>query len=228
MSVRPIEAVLFDMDGTVFDSERVYRDGFILAAREMGLPAEVIDHHPALCGLPRAKSRRYLKGIFGEDFPYDEWRERMWEYAAKVFEANGPPKKEGVPEILIELREMGIRTAIATATSLPVATEYLKKSGLAPYFDTVVTGDRVKNGKPAPDIFLLAASELGVHPTACAVAEDSGNGIRAAHAAGAYPILVPDLYPPAPDVPPLLWRHAESLWQIPLLVRRHNEAVTKP
>ena len=138
--MRSIQAVLFDMDGTVFDSERVYREGFRLAAKEMGLPPSVVDHHPVLCGLPRDESRRYMKGVFGEDFPYDDWRERMWQYAAEVFEENGPPRKDGVPEILIELREMGIRTAIATATRLPVATQYLQKSGLAPYFDTVVTG----------------------------------------------------------------------------------------
>ncbi|MBQ1229906.1 MAG: HAD family phosphatase [Clostridia bacterium] len=221
--MQPIQAVLFDMDGTVFDSERVYRDGFLLAAKEMGLPPSVIDHHPALCGLPRDESRRYMKSVFGTDFPYDDWRERMWQYAAEVFLESGPPKKDGVPEILIELRDMGIRTAIATATRLPVATQYLQKSGLAPYFDTVVTGDRVRNGKPAPDIFLLAAEELGIPPASCAVAEDSRNGILAAHRAGCYPILVPDLYPPAAEILPLLWHRAESLWQIPAFVRQHNQ-----
>lgn len=226
--MRSIQAVLFDMDGTVFDSERVYREGFRLAAKEMGLPPSVVDHHPVLCGLPRDESRRYMKGVFGEDFPYDDWRERMWQYAAEVFEENGPPRKDGVPEILIELREMGIRTAIATATRLSVATQYLQKSGLAPYFDTVVTGDRVRNGKPAPDIFLLAAEELGVSPSLCAVAEDSRNGILAAHRAGCYPILVPDLYPPAEEILPLLWHRVEDLWQIPQCIREHNRPQEQP
>ena len=226
--MRSIQAVLFDMDGTVFDSERVYREGFRLAAKEMGLSPSVVDHHPILCGLPRDESRRYMKGVFGEEFPYDDWRERMWQYAAEVFEENGPPRKDGVPEILIELREMGIRTAIATATRLPVATQYLQKSGLAPYFDTVVTGDRVRNGKPAPDIFLLAAEELGVSPSLCAVAEDSRNGILAAHRAGCYPILVPDLYPPAEEILPLLWHRVEDLWQIPQCIREHNRPQEQP
>lgn len=221
-----IRALLFDMDGTLFDSERIYRDGFILAAREMALPAEVIDHHPALCGLPREKSRAYMKGVFGEEFPYDEWRERMWDYSSALFAENGPPRKEGVPEILIELRNMGIRIAVATATRRAVAEDYLQKSGLLPHLDALVTGDRVKNGKPAPDIFLLAARELDTPPEACAVAEDSKNGILAAHAAGTYPILVPDLYPPAREILPLLWHRVDSLWEIPALVRAHNAALT--
>ena len=218
-----IRAVLFDLDGTLFDSERVYRDGFLRAAEQLGLPRETVDHHAHLCGLPRNESRVYMKSVFGADFPYDAWREKMWEYAASVFSAGGPPVKPYAKETLTALREMGLSVAVATSSRAEIALPYLEKTGLLPLLDTAVTGERVARGKPFPDIFLLAARELDLPAKACAVVEDAKNGILAAHRAGCYPILVPDLYPPAEELLPLLWHRAGSLREIPALVRAHNE-----
>ncbi|MBQ2248937.1 MAG: HAD-IA family hydrolase, partial [Clostridia bacterium] len=137
--------------------------------------------------------------------------------------ADGPPVKPYAKETLTALRKMGLSVAVATSSRAEIALPYLEKTGLLPLLDTAVTGERVERGKPFPDIFLLAARELGLPAKACAVVEDAKNGILAAHRAGCYPILVPDLYPPAEEILPLLWHRAGSLWEIPALVRAHNE-----
>ena len=118
-------------------------------------------------------------------------------------------------EVLHTLRARGYRLGLATSTNRTEATDHLRRTGMLELFDGLAFGDMVRDGKPAPDIYLLAARLIGLPPDACAGVEDSLNGVRAIHNAGMRPIMVPDLIRPTEDIRPLLWAECESLADIP-------------
>jgi len=141
-----------------------------------------------------------LKEMLGADFPVEKCRGRMRElYYADVGE-NGIPIKPGLKELVVFLKEKSLRFAVATSTARMLTIPKLQLTGLDSTFTTIVAGDEIKNGKPAPDIFLAAARALDAPPHKCVVLEDSSYGIRAAHAAGMIPIMVPDLAQPTEEV----------------------------
>ena len=218
-----IRAVLFDLDGTVVDTERIYRDGLIFGAREMGLPADTIDQHPFLTGTIFEDGKRHMLGIYGEDFPYDEWFRMMRAYADRLFETQPVPTKPGVPEVFYALHKMGCRTALVTGTRRHRVDRYLQSLGMEDCFDCLVCGDEVTNGKPAPDAYLLAASRLGLEPRDCMVVEDARAGILSAKNAGMCPVFVQDLYPLPLEVAVHVAHNVESLLQIPALVAEKNQ-----
>ena len=103
------------------------------------------------------------------------------------------PVKEGAYEVLTYLREHGYKVALATSTPWETVEDHLARTDMAGYFDVIVTGDMIENGKPAPDIYLLAAERLGVDPADCVGVEDSPNGVRSVHAAGMRAVMIPDM-----------------------------------
>ena len=121
------------------------------------------------------------------------------------------PEKPGLRALLSWLRDSAVKTAIATSSERRFVDFYMAHADLEHPFDAIVTGDQVARSKPEPDIFLRAAAELGVSPADCVALEDSYNGIKAAHAAGMRPVMVPDLLPPTPEVERLLYRRVDSL-----------------
>ena len=126
--------------------------------------------------------------------------------------------KEGAHEVLSYLKSHGYKIGMATSTPWDTVEDHLARTDMAKYFDTIVTGDMIENGKPAPDIYLLAAERLGVDPAACIGVEDSMSGIRAVHAAGMRPVMIPDLIQPTPEVEAMLWKRLTCLSElIPLL-----------
>ena len=132
------------------------------------------------------------------------------------------PVKEGAHELLTYLKSHGYKIAMATSTPWDTVKEHLARTGMTDYFDAVITGDMVEHGKPAPDIYLMAAERLGVAPQNCIGVEDSLSGIRAIHAAGIRAIMVPDLIEPTPEVEALLWKKCERLTEIvPILEDTH-------
>ena len=218
-----IQAVLFDLDGTVLDTERIYREGLIEGARELGLPADVIKEHPYLTGTIFDDGKRHMQDIYGEDFPFDAWFRAMRGYADRLFESQPIPTKPGVPEVFYKLREMECKTALVTGTRAHRVEKYLTRLGLEDCFDCLVCGEDVTHGKPAPDPYLLAARRLGVDPADCMVVEDARYGILSAKNAGMCPVFALDLYPLPPEIEVYAQYSVLSLSEIPGLVEKKNQ-----
>lgn len=205
-----IKGAIFDMDGVILDTEKLYLRFWKQAASDFGY--NMTDQHVfGIRSLARKFAVEKLKGIFGEDFPYYDIHARRVELMDAFIKEHGFESKSGVYELLVFLREKGIKTAVATATARHKTMNYLESIGAAKYFDAVICGDMVENGKPAPDIYLQAASELQLPPEQCAAFEDSPNGIKSAHSAGCRTIMIPDLTQPDDEVAPLLCGVYESL-----------------
>jgi HAD superfamily hydrolase (TIGR01509 family) len=189
----PLDAVIFDLDGTLLDSERVMRVAMTGAAADLGYALDD-DAFAAMIGVHHDGNRLFLANRYGEGFPLDAFYEGA-RVRFREGTRGGPPLRPGVVALLDHLRGMGLPLAVATSTSSPQAETHLAEVGLLDRFDTVVTRSHVLHAKPAPEPYLLAAQRLGVRPTHCLAIEDSPTGVRAAHAAGMATIMVPDLLP---------------------------------
>ena len=189
------DAVIFDMDGVVFDSERAVLRGWQELSEKYGFP-DVEIPYMRCCGVNAAASRQIFLDFYGEDFPYDAYcAEQSRNYHAR-YDGGNLPMKPGIRELLDALTQRGCPLALASSTRSSTVVSQLRDAGLLPFFQTVVCGDQVSRSKPHPEIFLTAARMLGTAPAGCCVIEDSFNGIRAAHAGGMIPVMVPDLLPP--------------------------------
>lgn len=186
-----IKAVLFDMDGTLIDTEKYYRVFWPIAMAEFGytLTDEQVLSMRSL-GRPFAPAQ--LKAWFGEDLDYYAVRNRRKELMEEVIDRDGIQLKPGAVEILEELKRRGVLIAIATATDLERTEKYLKMTGIREYFDRLISATQVKEGKPSPDIYLYACEQLGLAPEECIAVEDSPNGVTSAYRAGCKVVMVPD------------------------------------
>ena len=202
------QAVLFDMDGLMLDSERVITDCHARAAAACGhdLPD---DYWLQMVGTGDAVCRALLVERLGEAAA-DQVLERSDAFYMERVDA-GIPHRPGIIALLEWLRERGVPRAVATSTRNPLASHKLRQAGLAGYFEVVCTASDVAQPKPAPDVYLLAARRLGVEPARCLVLEDSPTGVRAALAAGMTPIQIPDLVTPDAATRALGHRIAPSL-----------------
>lgn len=184
---------IFDMDGLLFDTERMYRDSWKQSAQQFGLV-----HNPdfprAVCGSSGAHMReiilQYYPQVDAKAFADDCILRVERELETHV------PEKTGVRDILQYFKQHGVRVAVASSSKRATVLHNLKQADILSYFDAVVSGDQVTHGKPAPDIFLFAAQQIGCEPENCYVFEDGTNGIRAGAAAGCTTIMIPDLTPP--------------------------------
>ncbi len=187
-------AVIFDMDGVIFDSERLvltcweklgekYR---IEGVREVFIPC---------IGTNEKKTREIVLAHYGEQFPYDEFRKEASRLFHEIADRDGLPVKKGVRELLQYLQEKEVLLGLASSTRLKTVAEELKQAGLYDYFRVVMGGDQLKNSKPEPDIYLMTCEKMGIPPEKGYAVEDSYNGIRAAYRAGMRPIMVPDMLP---------------------------------
>ena len=187
-------AVLVDMDGVIFDSERAVLAVWCQIAAELGLSG-IGEVFLRCVGTNKRRTEEILHAAYPAlDFhAFDaEVRRR---FRAR-YDGGRLPVKPGTEQILRALRERGVPLALASSTDSGVVRRELEEAGLLRYFDAVIGGDQVHVSKPNPEIFLLAARALGTAPENCFVIEDSFNGIRAAGAAGMHPVMVPDLLPP--------------------------------
>lgn len=192
---KTMKAVVFDMDGVLFDTERLCMESWIAVAEKEGLPdMEII--FPRCIGLNANDSRQVVLDAYGQDFDFAGFRELasawFWDYIKK----NGLPVKPGVRELLKWLKQEGRIVGLASSTRRSSVISHLEQAELTEYFQAVITGDMVEHSKPLPDIYLLACRELGVEPGEAYAIEDSPNGIRSAYAAGLHPIMVPDMIAP--------------------------------
>lgn len=203
-----IRGAIFDMDGVLFDTERVYQQVWQEIAAEHQI--ELDSSFPAaISGTNGAKMRRIVEEYYrvpdGTEI-IETCTQRVREVLARYV-----PIKEGVPEILHFFREKKIPMAVASSSSLQQIESNLQKADIREYFTEIVSGTQVAHGKPAPDIFLYAAKQIGCEPKECLVFEDSKNGVRAGYEAGCMTIMVPDLIEPTPDIIPCCFRICASL-----------------
>jgi HAD superfamily hydrolase (TIGR01509 family) len=191
-----IDAAIFDMDGLLLDTEAQSAYCWAKAGREMGytITPEMIH---SITGSNYAGCQEKMMGYLGGDLDfawlYDRSCDLIYE---RMLELN-MPLRPWAREILTKLRDAGVKLALATSTNRDRAETELKEAGIFAFFDTLVFGNQVEHGKPAPDIFLLAARKLNAAPENCAVLEDSPNGVAAGKAAGMYTLWVPDQITPS-------------------------------
>ncbi|WDH19935.1 bifunctional mannitol-1-phosphate dehydrogenase/phosphatase [Pseudomonas chlororaphis] len=195
-----ILSAIFDMDGTMFDTERLRFRTLKQASNELfGKPLSEETLIGSL-GLSAKRAEALAKAHNGEDFPYAQIRQRADELELEYVRHHGVPIKAGLQEVLERLRKSGLTMAVATSSRRAIAEEYLINANVLKYFDIVVCGDEVSQGKPHPEIFLRAASALNCAPGSCFMVEDSENGLLSAIRAEGQPILIEDIKPPATEV----------------------------
>ena len=205
-----VKAVIFDMDGLLLDTEKLLVKYWQEAAREAGFP---MTREIALNirSMHRSFAIPYLKSELGQDFDYVKIRSRRMELMNEHLAKHGLELKKGAKELLTYLNNSKIPAAVATATDSERAEKYLKETGIFGHFDKIISATMVKVGKPKPDIYIYAASELGLEPSECAALEDSPNGVMSAAAAGCKTIMVPDLTEPDEELSRIIAAKAESL-----------------
>ncbi len=190
-----IKGILFDMDGTMFDTEVISMEAMRQIGPQFGA---TFDEETMLSfmGLPTEEIQKLIAEKYGKDFDFVNFRLEKIAFQNARIEENGVPIKTGLLELLTYAKEQNILCAVATSTSRARAEGLLEKAGIIPYFAAIVCGDDgIKNGKPAPDIFLYAAGKLGLSPEECIGIEDSRNGILSLHHAHIFSVLVPDVVP---------------------------------
>lgn len=217
-----LQGVIFDMDGLMLDTEKLLLRFWCEAAAETGYKMEK-KHVLSIRSLAAKYAEPKLKEYFGENFDYHKVRARRKELMSAYIQEKGIETKKGVRELLVFLKERGIKTAVATATDLERTEKYLKSVDLLKYFDKIVCGTMVENGKPEPDIYLKAAKELKLSPESCIALEDSPNGILAAYRAGCMPVMVPDLDQPSEETKKMLFGLEEDLLKVIDFIKNMEE-----
>ncbi len=193
-----IDGVLLDMDGTLLDTETIYHASTKAAMQTLGYP-DATEICQAMIGVPGRQCEAMLLDRYGATFPVSEFTREFAAASDKLFE-QGIALKAGAGDLLDALSEARCPRAIVTSSSRQIAERHLALAGIRTHFDVIVTNDDVEKGKPAPDLYLLAAQKLSLVPERCLAVEDSNPGIMAAHAAGVPAIMIPDVLQPRPDV----------------------------
>lgn len=216
-----IKAVVFDMDGLMFDTEKIGIRTWKTLADELGYPK--LDGLIFTCfGTNHTFKRKYFADVLGEDFPYDFFLKREVEITDETLKKEGIPHKKGLVEILEFLKSNGIKTAVATSTSYHPAVDRLEDAGVLKYFDKVITGDMTERGKPEPDIYLKACAELGIEPKYAMGLEDSFNGVRSIYSAGMKAVMIPDMVEPDDEMKEKTFAIKESLLDVIKLISELN------
>lgn len=191
--------VIFDMDGVIFDSERLVLECW----EEVGAKYQLEGIREAFLpciGTNSVKTKEIVLKRYGMDFPYDEFTGEASILFHEIADRGGLPVKTGVRELLKYLKDHEIPIAVASSTRLAVVTQELEQAGLYECFSVVMGGDQLKRSKPEPDIYLMTCEKLCVLPASAYAIEDSHNGIRSAYSAGMKPIMVPDMLPPTEEM----------------------------
>ena len=197
-----IQTVIFDLDGTLLDTEKYYFAKWKEAMAHFGYHMTDEEAYSVRSlGMPYAP----------EHFKYDKVHTYRRKLTDQVLDEGPIEAKPGAEELLKYLRKKGVRTAIATAGGVERSSSLLKRVGLYDYLDHIVSARQVAHGKPAPDVYLYACSQLHVQPQECYAVEDSPNGIHSAYSAGCKVFMVPDLTQPDAELEKFIYKKVESL-----------------
>lgn len=207
-----MNTILFDMDGTLFDTEKHYQWAWRKAIADAGYELDASEVLK-LRSLGAPYNVAQFQEWFGEEVDYRAIRQERVDLMKDML-AHEIPLKPQVPQTLEKLRQMGYSMAVVTATAQEQAVSNLKLAGLLPFFDHVISASMVKRGKPAPDVYLYACEILGVQPENCYAVEDSPNGVMSAHAAGCRTIMIPDLSQPDAELSRLLYRKLDTFGEL--------------
>lgn len=195
MKQNKYKAVIFDMDGVIFDSERCIIECWKVIAKKHNIK----DTEPVLMkclGITYEEAKRIFLEHYGEDFPYDAWKKERSDLYHERYDGGKLPLKPDIEELLVFLKQNGYKVGVASSTREAIVSKQLMDAGLIKYFDNLTCGDMLEKSKPEPDIYLMACDKLGVKPEEAIAIEDSYNGIRSSYKAGMFPIMVPDLAEP--------------------------------
>lgn len=187
-----ISVVIFDMDGLMFDTERLAKDAWHEVGRRLGCPIGERVLARIRGATPQA-SAQVFREVFGDGFDYPSAKKMRNEWVERQIDQHGVPIKPGLEKLLCELQSMGIRRAVASSSPRDTVEKYLRLTKLAGFFDAVVCAEDAVRSKPFPDGFLAAARALKTQPEYCLVLEDSANGLLAARNAGMKAVCIPDL-----------------------------------
>ena len=229
MNSSEIKAIVFDMDGVMFDTERLYEEAFAEIAKDWEYGDVVTtDFIKSLTGKKKEEIKKIYKELLddlaikrtGKEFDADEHLNKILQYLDNYISKNGMPIKEGLIELLEYAKDTSIKIAIGTSENFERVKFYLDEAKInEKIFDAIVCGDMVKLGKPAPDIYLKACMELNVDPENTIVCEDATNGIAAAYRAGAKPVMIVDLIEPTDEIREILYvEPLKSLKQVQTLI----------
>lgn len=192
------KAVVFDMDGVLFDTERVYYEAWDITAAEMGI--EITEIRDRCAGHNAADIALLFDAWFDGKVTYAEFGARKNAQFHRLLEENGLPLKDGLHETLSALKNAGFRIALATSTRREGALYNLERAKIREYFDVLTTGDMFVHGKPDPEIYLTACRLLEADPSAAYAVEDSYAGLESARRAGMRVVMIPDLFPPTEEI----------------------------
>ncbi len=210
-----IKAVIFDMDGLMFDTERLAAKALIEAANEQGIDMNFEETQLSLGYTRNAMYdlyKEYYKDI--KDVDTGKMVDRGYEIMEEVLFSAGPEKMPFIEELLVYLRENNYKIAVASSSDIVHIENNLEKTNLRGFIDIVASGEEVENSKPEPDVFLLAAKRLGVEAKNCVVLEDSKFGIMAANSADMASIMIPDTFSPDEITKKLSYKIVGNLWDV--------------
>ncbi len=205
--------IIFDMDGLMFDTERVYIDAWDYAGEMIGAGKAGYMVYKTL-GLNNAATYNILEQEFGDRYNQEQLRKHTNDYLEKYYDENTVPVKNGLYILLDYLRDINSKMIVASSSSRWEVEKHLKSANVSDYFIDIICGDMVEKSKPAPEIYLKACEILGAAPEECFALEDSKNGLLAAFRAGCKPIMVPDLWQPDEEILQLIVAKYDSLEQV--------------
>ena len=208
-----IKAVIFDMDGVLFDTEIMSSQAWFQLAEEMRL-GDITELTRDCIGRNRTDIILQFQKKFGQDFNAEEFLTKGRNLMMERIDREGLPLMKGTAEILQYLKEKGYITGVASSSGTRTVMSHMKLSGLLPYFQAIIGGDQVTLSKPRPDIYLKACETIHMPPEDVIAVEDSPNGIRAAYSAGMKPVMIPDLVQPDEEIQSLLYRKYNSLLEL--------------
>lgn len=217
-----IKAAVFDMDGLMFDTERLAMAAWDYAGEKMGLGKAGYMVMKTL-GVTAERADEIWREEFGSNVDTKAMRRYGREFTDNFYEHNKVPVKYGLYELLDWLKSSGIKTAVASSSTRRAVLRNLESAGITDKFDIIVSGEMATRSKPAPDIYLKACELLGENPNDCIALEDSRNGLWAAHNAGCRVIMVPDLWQADEETEKILWKKLGSLLEVRDFLRDNEQ-----